>query len=876
MLWVCLSLSAGIGLADSLSVGNSTLMVAMTALSVLALLCYQQRKEILLLCVLALWFSFEGAAFKKIRDSDFPARHLKLLLIQQQLDLSLPCRMSGEVVRDPIETPYGFLLRIRVHRLENAKHTYETQGDVRLSLPTREGQKEMQKSPLKPGQAVEVMAMLHEPRNFRNPGAFDYAAQLQREGIFLVGTLKSISLVQNLGGSNLPFIQRAIEGLRHRLLERIRTDYLTHADRRTTGSILEAMLLGNRQLLGRELEQDFQATGIFHILVIAGLHVGVVAYFLLRLLRLICCPKLIAMGLTIGLLACYAWMVEARIPVVRAVVMASVLLIALGMERGRSTLNAIGIAALMILWWQPGQLFDPGFIMSFASVLSIAVLGMPLVERWFLPRLRALEGLEDIHHDPRLQPSQASLRVHLRYCVEIIRTYPMGRLLPTKLTRIILVQGMKLINRIGSLLVISGAIQISFTLLMATYFNRISYSSLLMNLVAVPMVGLLVPCGIIQLGLSFISPTCADILAAAINFAMRHLVTLNHWMASIGQLNFRVPVPPGGIEFGYVLALVGLGVSLCRWNRRWIFFCSGALLVLIALVAACPFPPRENTAGLRITMLDVGQGDCLLVEFPDGRRLLIDGGGLPTMGFLESSREQKMDIGEDVVMRYLWWRRIKFLDGVVSTHAHSDHISGLMAVMRNCRVGELWIGSRTRSDLQQELLKEAEGHSVAVRVLRSGDFMTAGPAGIHVYSAGRESSVPLSPDDADSLVMGIAFGTTSAVLTGDARSERERELRLDDLKFQAVLLKLAHHGSKTSTSEDFLDRAHPLYALISVGASNPFGHPSPEILERLRKRQVKWFETRREGAVMAVSDGRKWIVSALSETPRHPAASFSE
>jgi competence protein ComEC len=275
---------------------------------------------------------------------------------------------------------------------------------------------------------------------------------------------------------------------------------------------------------------------------------------------------------------------------------------------------------------------------------------------------------------------------------------------------------------------------------------------------------------------------------------------------------------------------------------------------LFALVVWHPFRPSMMARQLELTAIDVGQGDSLLVGFPDGRLMLVDGGGVLGYG---RKVKPKLDIGEDVVSPYLWGRSIARLDAVVATHAHEDHTGGLGAVLDNFRPPELWTGAHTDEPVWNELSAHARRLGVHIKPMTAGQTFWFGGARIEVLSPPADYIPNDTPKNNDSLAFRITYGRHSFLLMGDLEKQMEARLLADGAPLRSEILKVGHHGSRTSSSAPFLDAVQPAFAIISDGFENSFGHPNADVLARLAERRAQILRTDTLGLVTVRSDGQR-------------------
>ena len=526
------------------------------------------------------------------------------------------------------------------------------------------------------GDRIRLTAKLRLPRNFRNPGAFDYEGYLSGHGISTLASVKAED-IEALPGTSGGLLGSWRSRIRHSILEHIREPGLWS---REDAALFAAMIVGDDSLLLRNVREEFQQTGVYHLLVVSGMNVALLAFTVFWLARRLHLPEWAASLVTVALSVFYAYIAGLGVPIVRAVLMLSLFLVARLLYRDRSGLNATGFAALVVLALSPSALFDAGFQLTFLALLAITGISLPLLERTSARYRQALRHLDSTGYDLGLDPKVAQFRLDLRLVA--------GRLVPffgATLARIMITGAAAAMLALYELVVVSAITQAVLVLPMRTYFHRAAILGLPANVLVLPLAGVMLNAGVAAIALSYVSLPLARLAAWLAASSLHWTLRCLHSLSQLHVSQWRVSDPGPLLA---LLAVAGILLALVAIRRqRAIAFAGLAMLFLSSGVAAVYHSaPKTERGNLEITAIDVGQGDSLLVISPEGRTMLIDGGG--SVGPVHS----EFDFGEDVVAPYLWSRGLERLDVVALTHAHGDHIGGLPRIIEDFRPAELWVG----------------------------------------------------------------------------------------------------------------------------------------------------------------------------------------
>jgi competence protein ComEC len=408
------------------------------------------------------------------------------------------------------------------------------------------------------------------------------------------------------------------------------------------------------------------------------------------------------------------------------------------------------------------------------------------------------------------------------------------------------------------LIVVSAVMQVSLALPMVVYFHRATVLGLAANMAAVPLTGVLMATSALALALSYAWMPLALVPAKVAGWSLTIMMWSVRVLGGLRLAHVRVPKP----LLPVALFCAGAFVLAVLTSRRRRMVAAAALALLIASAVTLVFLPRRaqlEVNKLEVTSIDVGQAESTFLVSPAGKTLLVDAGG--SLGPFQS----EFDFGEEVVAPYLWSRGFSHVDVLVLSHAHSDHLGGMRSMIANFRPSEFWLGPNADVKELRDVLAFARERGVRIVERRGGDSWQFGDLVFRAVSPPRDWHPGAKVRNNDSLVLKITYANKSVLLTGDEEKQMEPAMEREDV--HADVMKVAHNGSKTSSTPEFLTTVRPSFAFISVGARNSFGHPRHEILERLAAAHVKTYRTDTMGAVSFFLDRKEVSVRPWSAAP---------
>ncbi len=694
-----------------------------------------------------------------------------------------------------------------LHRLSDPSQPVRAKLLIRFQEPV----------PLRYGKQITLTGVLQAPRGKRNLGGFDYKAHLTKQNVG--GIVEAIGLLQIGEQRGFPPL-RWIEALR------IRTERLTDATYARISlhaRLVKGILLGKRSDVPSETLDAFRNSGTFHVLAVSGLHVGLVAgfcYFGFSRFRF---PQKIICLLTIIAVLIYASLIGFRPSVFRAALMAILFLSATLIDRDADIFNLLAFAALALLLLNPHQLWDVGFQLSFVAVAFII---------YFVPKME--KPLQHLWRDTAEAPEGGLAKLRkFRYTTVkwLILSY-----------------------------LVTLAAQIGTAPLIAYHFFRAYPLGMIVGPLAVGLVSLIVATGI---GLACIGLAW---LPLAKLFAVLNHVVISTFLLLIGMFGqpwgvVKLTPPTFG---GFVLYLaVCLGIAHWRWVLSH-FRVASLLGLSVAAIWVWDAAFHERGRLLEVVTLDVGQGDAAIVRFPDNRTLLIDGGIRHTYYDEKKQEMTDYDVGERIIEPYLDYYGIRKLDAVVLTHPDLDHGGGLGYILENFEVSRLLGISDTVLDSQthRRLRAIAEARNIPYAFPYAGEIALTPTATLNLLHPIDAASTDLLDADQnnDSLVIKLSYGEVDVLFTGDIGKAAETRLIASGQDLRSEILKVPHHGSRTSSSVPFLDSVQPRCAIFSLGKGNRYQFPHAEVVARYEARACHLWRTDESAAITLRTDGRRcWI-----------------
>jgi competence protein ComEC len=651
-----------------------------------------------------------------------------------------------------------------------------------------------------PGDSLKIdKGLLEKLAEPRNPGQFDYKSHLESKGV--IGQISlfpdtRIEIVKSVSSWNF---RSHFYRLRSYLEQKLRKSIDGQG-----AAFISAIILGKKESIPDSVREDFQNSGVAHVMAISGLHVGFVVYFFYLLLSFLPVSYRIQNSLLLLLLLFYMILSGLNPPVVRATIMVSVFLMGMNLERRPNVYNSLFAAIFIILWFQPQQLLWVSFQFSISAVLSILIF-----YQFFKPFEIRMTGM---------LPSGGIAR--------------------------------KIATKVVQLFFVSLAAQLGTLPLTALYFKQIPIISLGLNLLVIPMVGLILPIGFLVLVTAFISENLAETLGALLFRLVDFLFDTVHLGADLPFSYLKI----SNLQFSDISIYVMLIVMAYSFRYEPLKKVRKPVLIVMVLLLSWKLMPFRGN--LQLLMLDVGQGSSALVITPERKFILYDLG----------PAEKQYDSGVDVILPVLQSMGKLRVEKLLISHPHADHMAGLFSLAPEIAVDSVYLPDlRVPYYWQDRTTEFLRNERIPYRFLSRGDILKVdNSTQIYVLAPFLHNMHPtdFSGESINDLSLAclVKSDSTTILFTGDTEKGNEEQLLAWNDVLRSQILMVGHHGSQTSSSFDFLRAVSPQYGLISVGKNNHFDHPSPVVLQRLEVLDIHPFRTDLMGAVWMQSRYGKWEV----------------
>jgi competence protein ComEC len=872
---VGLAFSTGILAAQLFAIPHFIVIAGCALTSVLAVVFLLKHKLTLTAFSLAGALVSSGFWLAQSNAQNISSNSVRKLIDDKKLDPRELVDLTG-VVDGPVDVArdaYHFTLKIERLTVKGIEQRAEGLVEIVAGIESADSTARYEQLELIHGTRLRVKTKLRRTDSFRNPGVQAFTEYLDRKGLDATSFVKNPALIERLDEESsvvpLSWLYRSRASLQKEI------DAYFSAE---TAGVLDAALLGNRHNLLPDTTERFRVGGTFHVVVISGLHISFIGAVVLLITRRLTKSRGWQFSCSVVVLWAYTLAVGAEASVVRSALMFTMVALARVIFRRASTLNALGGAALFLLMWQPQNLFDPSFQLTFLSVLAIVIVALPLMEK-----LKAIGSWRPTYDSP-YPPACARWLRNLSECLywserewkveiaESVYRYKLRKSRAAPLLERFWIQ--RACRYSFNALVVSLSVQLLLLPFLVIYFHRLSLASIVLNIgvslmMAVLAIVTLVALLVLTVNLSAALPLFA--LANGVNWLMVHSVDP---FARFGVASFRLPHYSGKAAFIYVIyyvPLIILTTALARWNplafpaakrsTAGSSFMIVSQILLIAVVVLHPMSAYRPDGRLRVDFLDVGQGDSALVTMPDGTTLLIDGGGRPNFSRVQPDNgapaRVPRSIGETVVSEYLWWRGLDSVDYILATHADADHIDGLNDVAMNFKVRAALVARTPQADAEFRRFEETlKSRAIPMTALSRGDVLQFGEVTATVLWPPASNDAAAPSGNNDSVVLRLQFGKHAILLTGDIESAAERAIVNHVQQRPTDVVKVAHHGSKTSSIQSFIDATHPQFAIISVGQVSVFGHPHSEVVKRWKSSGARVMTTGHSGMITVTTDGK--------------------
>ncbi|HEY6171794.1 MAG TPA: DNA internalization-related competence protein ComEC/Rec2 [Candidatus Kapabacteria bacterium] len=704
--------------------------------------------------------------------------------------------LYGEVTTQLDESEFGTMYSLRADSARVGEWLYPISGVAAIQIPL------LSKGDIfflpKEGDRLTIYGELQTLERKRNPYQINYTEKIRREydvdaAVYLRSRYDYV-ITEHVG----KYQENILVSLR-KYVSAVLSSAISNS---TASGFVEAVLIGADNSLPPETWQEFNRAGLTHILVVSGFNLGLVAlfiYYLLRLLRIR--SRVLRSTITLAIVITYLLVIGGGPSILRATIVVVVFLSARIFERKTDLLNITAAAACINLVINPNELFNVGFQLSYGAVFSLAVIA-PQLDRLFLSDSNNVSAKNEI------------IRV-------VSKTF------------------------IGTVAVFLGTLPI-----LIYHYQQVSIIGLFVNILIIPVSGLITILGMLTIPLSLVSSFFASLYGEGLELLVKAALGVSQLASSLPFAMITLPRPTviGIVLFASILIYCIFSQTRERLVGRMITSIGLSLLLFVMNV---PFVYAITNAESKLTVVffDVGQGDATLIRTPSGKHYMIDFGGRGQSGRSQAERS---------ILPFLRAEGISSIDGAFVSHMHYDHYAGLEPLLKAGYIDKIYsCGERTENQTAYTLDSISYHSKIPVENVLQGEKIIDGELSMYVLSPDAKSDNAVEDKNHRSIIIKLVYGTTSFLFLADAESDAEKEI-VDryGMFLKSDVVKVAHHGSRTSSTPELIGLTKPSYAVISVGERNAFGHPNANVLERWYKSGARVMSTAHDGAVILQSDGQ--------------------
>lgn len=721
------------------------------------------------------------------------------------IDKETDCVVTGILHEMPtiFDDHAKIILKLQSIRFEQPTNTIKVHGLVSIYY-----EKKWNKD-IQPGDLIIARVTLKRPRDATTQGTFNYKSYLQNKNILITGYIKYPVHLKKLKSPTSLFLKTRYfpEQLRVTI-----NDAISKSVTEDVKGIYQAILTGNRSAISQDIKEAFKDVGCFHILAISGLHVSILGVFLYTCIYWICSRserlmlsvnirKLSALLCCIPLLF-YGSIAGGNAPVLRSLIMAISVILALCVDRKKSALTIVGFAALLILVASPSSLFTPSFQLSFAAVIFI-IFGSPIYKRILNQQNTIFQNFQ---------------------------------------------------NWVYSGITISLLATLGTTPLLLYYFNRISIVGPFSNLILEPLICFFtLPMGFFALPFISIFPLLSSLLLKLGSMGLIFSLKALKLLTLLPITSIWLPTPHPLLVIFYYIVILHLYILFKHKKRGKV----KAVVTLAVVIIFFIFPPRQilryfNSSAI-ISFIDVGQGSSTLLELPGGKNILIDGG---------SGYSETFNVGERIIAPFLWSKGIRKIDHVIITHPHSDHFNGLPFILEKFNPLSIIINFQTElPENYIELLKKATDNQIEFSPPTDSIIFKSDTYPLTIEYNGMGEIIGEENEEKvndESLVIRLEYNDFSVLFPGDIGKRKEAELVKQNLISQSDILLSPHHGSNSSSSKQFLDAVNPELVIVSSSQSKYF--PSKRVIDLLNHKKIAYLETWKVGTITIETNGKEYLI----------------